>query len=82
MSKPNTTKQELRPRRVTVRGKACPARIPRRPGLDVTARPGETWPRHAIDPAGELLELTPYIRNLIRRGDLVPVERPGPTLED
>lgn len=67
-------KHKLKPRMVKQGGALCPARIPRQPGLDVTARPNEGWPRYAILADGEELERTPYITNLIRRGDLVPVE--------
>jgi hypothetical protein len=68
------TKEKLRPRQVLVRGEKRRARIPRRVGLDVTARPGEAWPRNAIAAEGEELELTHYIKNLIRCGDLERVE--------
>ena len=69
--------KKLRPRIVTIRGQEQRARIPRRPGLDVTLRPTESWPRNAIAAEGELLTLTSYLKDLVRRGDLEVVEDEG-----
>lgn len=54
--------------------KGKPKFVPRGPGVLLRRRPGSEWPIGAIEAGGEALVITPYIKALIKGGDVVAAD--------
>jgi hypothetical protein len=65
----------VQPEKIKVKPRVAdgnPCKVPRSPGT--VLRPGEDWPIGAFPPGGERVRVTPYIKSLLRSGDLEEVK--------